>query len=78
MRWTSRTPRPTPRSIGELLKPLGIVVGLFCVLVLLEPDLGTTIALCLMVGGILVVSNVPFRLLVLAGTLSLALGIPPV
>ena len=51
--------RPTPRSMGELLKPLGIVVGIFCVLVLLEPDLGTTIALCLMVGGILVVSNVP-------------------
>jgi cell division protein FtsW len=66
--------RPTPRSLGQLLKPLGIVVGIFCVLVLLEPDLGTTIALCLMVGGILVVSNVPFRLLVLAGTLSMALG----
>ena len=66
--------RPTPRSMGELLKPLGIVVGIFCVLVLLEPDLGTTIALCLMVGGILVVSNVPARLLLLAGTLSLFLG----
>jgi len=66
--------RPTPRSMGELLKPLGIVVGIFCVLVLLEPDLGTTIALCLMVGGILVVSNVPGRLLLLAGALSLLLG----
>jgi cell division protein FtsW len=66
--------RPTPRTMGELLKPLGIVVGIFCVLVLLEPDLGTTIALCLMVGGILLVSNVPVRLLALAGTLSLLLG----
>jgi cell division protein FtsW len=66
--------RPTPRTMGELLKPLGLVVGLFCVLVLLEPDLGTTIALCIMVAGILVVSEVPFRLLALAGTLALALG----
>ena len=66
--------RPAPRTLGELLKPLGIVVGLFCVLILLEPDLGTTIALCLMVGGILLVSDVPFRLLALAGSLALVLG----
>ena len=58
-------PPPTPRTMGELLKPLGLVVGLFWVLVLLEPDLGTTIALCIMVAGILVVSEVPFRLLAL-------------
>ena len=62
--------RPTPRTVGELMKPLGIVVGLFCVLILLQPDLGTTITLCLMVAGILVVSEVPFRLLALAGTLA--------
>jgi cell division protein FtsW len=66
--------RPTPRTMGELIKPLGLVVGLFCVLVLLEPDLGTTIALCIMVAGILVVSDVPFRLLALAGSVALFLG----
>ena len=66
--------RPTPRTMGELMKPLGLVVGLFCVLVLLEPDLGTTIALCLMVAGILVVSEVPFRLLALGGSIALVLG----
>ena len=66
--------RPAPRTMGELLKPLGIVVGLFSVLVLLEPDLGTTITLCLMVAGILVVSDVPFRLLALAGTGAVVLG----
>ena len=66
--------RPAPRTMGELMKPLGLVVGLFCVLVLLEPDLGTTIALCLMVGGILVVSEVPFRLLALGGSIALVLG----
>ena len=66
--------RPAPRTMGELLKPLGLVVGLFSILVLLEPDLGTTIALCIMVGGILVVSEVPLRLLALAGSVALALG----
>jgi cell division protein FtsW len=67
--------RPTPRTMGELMKPLGLVVGLFCVLVLLEPDLGTTIALSIMVAGILVVSEVPFRLLAFAGSIALVLGV---
>ena len=66
--------RPTPRTMGELMKPLGLVVGLFSVLILLEPDLGTTITLCIMVAGILIVSEVPFRLLALAGSIALVLG----
>ena len=66
--------RPTPRTMGELMKPLGIVVGLFSVLIMLEPDLGTTIALGIMVAGILLVSEVPFRLLALAGSITLVLG----
>ena len=66
--------RPTPRTVGELMKPLGIVVGLFSVLILLQPDLGTTITLCVMVAGILLVSEVPLRLLALVGSIALALG----
>ena len=66
--------RPTPRTMGELMKPLGLVVGLFSVLILLEPDLGTTIALGVMVAGILLVSEVPIRLLALAGSFALVLG----
>jgi cell division protein FtsW len=66
--------RPTPRTLGELLKPLGIVVGLFSILIMLEPDLGTTIALCIMVAGILLVSEVPLRLLAFAGSVTLVLG----
>ena len=66
--------RPTPQTMGELMKPLGIVVGIFSALVLLEPDLGTTITICLMVAGILVVSDVPARLLVLAGSFAFVLG----
>ena len=66
--------RPTPRTMGELLKPLGLVVGLFSVLILLQPDLGTTISLAIMVAGILLVSEVPLRLLALAGSIALVLG----
>ncbi|MSO96469.1 MAG: putative lipid II flippase FtsW [Thermoleophilia bacterium] len=66
--------RPTPRTMGELLKPLGLVVGLFAALILLQPDLGTTISLGVMVAGILLVSEVPLRLLGLAASISLVLG----
>jgi cell division protein FtsW len=66
--------RPAPRTFGELLKPVGLVVGVFAALILVEPDLGTTIALCLMVAGLLLVSGTPVRLLLLATTVALALG----
>jgi cell division protein FtsW len=66
--------RPVPQTLGELARPIGIVVVLFCGLILLQPDLGTTIALCVMVTGVLVVSGLPARLLVTAGALALALG----
>jgi cell division protein FtsW len=66
--------RPVPRTLTELMKPIGLVCVAFCGLIILQPDLGTTIALVLMVGGILVVSGVPMRLLALSGTLTLALG----
>ncbi len=66
--------RPTPRTVGELMKPLGLVVILFSGLIMLQPDLGTTISLSVMVAGILLVSEVPFRLLALVGSISFALG----
>jgi cell division protein FtsW len=66
--------RPAPRTLGQLLKPVGWVVIIFSGLVLMEPDLGTTIALCLMVAGLLLVSGTPVRLLLFATTLALALG----
>ena len=66
--------RPTPRTMGDLMKPLGLVVGLFSALILLEPDLGTTISLGIMVAGILLVSEVPFRLLAVTGSIAVVLG----
>jgi cell division protein FtsW len=66
--------RPVARTLGELLKPVGIVVVLFGGLIVIEPDLGTTIALFGMIAGILLVSGVPFRLFALATTLALGAG----
>jgi cell division protein FtsW len=66
--------RPAPRTLGELLKPIGIVTAAFCGVILLEPDLGTTIALAVMVGAILLVSGVPTRLFIFASTLALGVG----
>jgi cell division protein FtsW len=66
--------RPAPRTLGELAKPIGLVVAGFCALILAQPDLGTTIALCIVVGGVLLVSGLPVRLLAVAGALAVALG----
>jgi cell division protein FtsW len=53
-----------PRSIKELVNPVGAVALVVCGLVALEPDLGTTIAIAVMVTGVLIVAGTPFRLLV--------------
>lgn len=66
--------RRAPSTLGELMKPIGIVVAVFAGLILLEPDLGTTIALALGVAGALAVSGVPARVLVAASTIVIAVG----
>jgi cell division protein FtsW len=65
--------RPAPQSLGELLKPIGLVVGAACLLVLLEPDLGTALAIAIMVAAMLVVSGTPLRVLAGAGGIGVGL-----
>ncbi len=67
--------RPAPRTMGELMKPIGIVVGVFGGLIVIQPDLGTTISLFVMVAGILLVSGMPLRLFALATSLALGIGV---
>ncbi len=67
--------RPVPRTMGELMKPVGLVVCAFGALIVIEPDLGTTITLFLMVAGILLVSGIRLRLFALAGTFALGAGL---
>jgi cell division protein FtsW len=65
--------RPAPTTLSELLRPLGLVVGLAAGLILVEPDLGTAIAIAVMVTGMLVVAGTPSR--VLAGGAGIAVMI---
>jgi cell division protein FtsW len=53
--------RRPPRDLRELWRPVGALTCVFCVLLILEPDLGTTIALAIMLVGILLVSGTPAR-----------------
>jgi cell division protein FtsW len=67
--------RGTPRSLGELARPLGVLVAIVCGLLLLQPDLGTAIAIVVMVAAMLVVAGVPSRVLVAAGGIAVTLGL---
>src|SRR6266568_2578560 len=62
--------REAPHNLRELWRPIGVLVGLFSLLILLEPDLGTTIAIVLMVGAVLLVAGAPLG--TLTGAISIA------
>jgi len=64
-----------PQNLGELVRPVGLLTGVFCALLLLEPDLGTSIALVIMLAGVLVVSGAPVRVLLAAGSLASGLAL---
>src|SRR5439155_6615221 len=40
--------KPAPRTLKDLARPIGVLVGLFSLLVLVEPDLGTVITIVVM------------------------------
>jgi cell division protein FtsW len=67
--------RGAPQTLGELWKPIGMLTAVFAGLIVIEPDLGTTIALLLMIGGMLVVAGVPGRTLASAGAISAVVGL---
>ncbi|HET6849803.1 MAG TPA: putative lipid II flippase FtsW [Gaiellales bacterium] len=51
-----------PRTVVQLFNPVGAVVLVVLLLIHSEPDLGTSIAIALMVCGILLVAGTPLRL----------------
>ena len=53
--------RPPPRTLEQLGRPIGLLAGMYALLLLAEPDLGTAIALFLMLGGVLLVAGTPAR-----------------
>jgi cell division protein FtsW len=67
--------RPAPQRLGELGRPLGLLAGLFCALILLEPDLGTVIVIVTMLAAMLLVAGTPIRTLGWAGTIVAGLAL---
>jgi cell division protein FtsW len=55
------------RTFGGLSKPLLIVVGLACVMLLKQPDMGTAMVVCFTIGTLLFVAGTPMRLLATIG-----------
>ena len=54
--------RRPPRTLTQLFNPVGAVVLVVLLLIHSQPDLGTSIAIALMVCGVLVVAGTPLRL----------------
>src|SRR5918992_1276644 len=54
-------------SLGPLFKPLLLVTGAACLLLLKQPDMGTAIVICLAMGALLVAAGTPMRYLGLIG-----------
>jgi cell division protein FtsW len=46
-------------TLGELARPLLIVVGAACMLLMAQPDMGTAMVTCLAIGSLLIAAGVP-------------------
>jgi cell division protein FtsW len=59
------------RTLGGLTKPLLLVVGAACLLLLKQPDMGTAMVICFAIGALLIAAGTPTRLLgIIGGTLA--------
>ena len=64
-----------PATLKELWRPVGALACVFAGLLMLEPDLGTTIAIFVMLGGMLLVAGTPVRVLGAGLSIATALGV---
>jgi cell division protein FtsW len=55
-------PRLT-RTVGTLTRPLLLVVGAACLLLLKQPDMGTAMVICFAIGALLLAAGTPVRVL---------------
>src|SRR3954471_434871 len=62
------------RTVATLTKPLLLVVGAACALLMKQPDMGTTMVVCFAVGALLVAAGTPMRNLALIGSVLLFLA----
>jgi cell division protein FtsW len=49
------------RTIATMTKPLLLVVGAACALLMKQPDMGTTMVICFAIGALLVAAGTPMR-----------------
>jgi cell division protein FtsW len=66
--------KSAPQTLKELWRPLGALASVFCVLLILEPDMGTAIALMVMLLGMLLVAGTPLPTIASAGGIAATLG----
>jgi cell division protein FtsW len=60
------------RTLGGLAKPLLLVVGAACVLLMAQPDMGTTLVICFAIFSLLLAAGTPVRVLTtIFGTIAL-------
>jgi len=69
------TRRRPPQSLHELWRPIGLLTAVFCALLLVEPDLGTAIAIVAMLAAMLLVAGTPTRTLGAGLGIASALGL---
>jgi cell division protein FtsW len=55
------------RTVGTMAKPLLLVTGAACALLMKQPDMGTTMVVCFALGALLVAAGTPMRNLALIG-----------
>ncbi|HEU5279670.1 MAG TPA: putative peptidoglycan glycosyltransferase FtsW, partial [Gaiellaceae bacterium] len=67
--------RPAPRTLRELWRPIGLLLAVFCLLILAEPDLGTAISLVVVLLAVLVISGTPGSTLAAGTSIAVALGL---
>lgn len=61
-------------KVGDLVYPYGVVVGLIALLVMKQPDMGTTLAICMGAFALIFISGFKFRYVAGVGALGLAAG----
>jgi cell division protein FtsW len=63
------------KTLGGLVKPLLLVVGAACLLLLKQPDMGTSMVICFAIGALLVAAGTPMRHLAVVGGVLAALAL---
>jgi cell division protein FtsW len=63
------------KTLGGLVKPLLLVVGAACLLLLKQPDMGTSMVICFAIGALLVAAGTPVRHLAVVGGVLAALAL---